>query len=140
MFSTTQSLEVLPYELKWVEGLNRGDTSVANEVFHEDAVIHINGAPKPDLSVEEFTQMVGGLLGGFPDLHFTIEDQFVSENKVSTRWTAEGTHSGPLGELPASGKRIKVDGIIVDYLQEGKVSERWEQWDQLAMLQQLGVF
>ena len=140
MISTTQSLEVLSYEAKWVEGLNRGDVSAANKVFHEDAVIHINGAPKPDISVEEFKLMVSGLLGAFPDLRFTIEDQFVSENKVGTRWTATGTHSAALGELPATGKRVKVDGLIIDYLEDDKVKERWEQWDQMSLLQQIGVF
>lgn len=139
MIYANNSLEVLPYELKLVEGFNSGDVSVANEVFHSDAVIHINGNPNRDLSLEEFKQMVNGVLTAFPDLEFTIEDQFASGNKISTRWTAEGTNSGPLGELNATGKRVKLDGIIIDYLKNEKVSERWELWDQMSMLQQLGI-
>ena len=139
MINVSNSLEVLPYELKLVEGFNRGDVSVADHVFHSDAVIHINGNPNKDLSLEEFKQMVTGVLIAFPDLQFTIEDQFASGNKISTRWTAEGTNSGPLGELNPTGKRVKLDGIIIDYLKNEKVSERWELWDQMSMLQQLGI-
>jgi len=141
MIHAPDSLDVMvmPYEQKLVEGFNRGDASIANEVFHSDAIIHINGNVKKDLSLDEFKQMVAGVLTAFPDLHFVIEDQFALGDKVSTRWTATGTHNGPLGELNATGKKVAIDGIIIDYLDNGKVSERWELWDQMAMLQQLGI-
>lgn len=127
------------YEQRWADGLNRGDVSVADDVFAPACTIHITGSPVPDLSVDGFKQMVGGLLAAFPDLHFTIEDQVVADNKVATRWSAEGTNSGPIGEVPPTGRRIHVDGLIIDRLEDGKVAERWEQWDQMPMLKQLGL-
>ena len=36
---------VLEYERIWIEGLNRGDVSVADAVFASDCVIHITGVP-----------------------------------------------------------------------------------------------
>lgn len=42
------------------------------------------------------------------------------------------------GLLAPSGKAMAIDGLIVDHLVDGKVRERWEQWDQSLMLQQLG--
>ena len=87
----------------WIEGLNRGDTSAADSAFAADCVIHINGSPEPNLSVNAFKQMIAGLLAAFPDLRITIEDQFVAGDKVTTRWTAEGTHGGALGPVPATG-------------------------------------
>lgn len=127
------------YELKWIDGLNSGNISVADDVFHPDCVIHINGGPQRDLSVGDFKQMVAGLLTAFPDLHFTINDQFTLGEKVSTRWTAVGTNTGPFGEMPSTGKRVEIEGHIIDYVVNGKVSKRWEQWDQMAMMQQLGL-
>jgi predicted ester cyclase len=123
----------------WIESLSRGDTSVANSVFAADCVIHINGSPEPNLSVSGFTQMVAGLLAAFPDLRFTIEDQIVAGDKVTTRWTAQGTNSGALGPVAATGRNIRIGGIILDRVVGGKVVERWEQWDQMGMLQQLGL-
>jgi hypothetical protein len=34
---------------------------------------------------------------------------------------------------------MALDGLILDRMAEGKVRERWEQWDQSLMLQQLGL-
>jgi predicted ester cyclase len=81
---------------------------------------------------------MAGLLRAFPDLHLTIEDQLVEGDRVAFRWSATGTHTGPLGAAPPTGKSVALDGLILDRLADGKVVERWEQWDQSLMLQQLG--
>jgi len=123
----------------WIDGLNRGDVSVAEKVFTADCVIHINGSPDPNLSVAGFKQMMTGLLAAFPDLRINIEDQVVAGNKVATRWVAEGTNSAPFGNVPATGRRVRVNGIILDRVADGRIVERWEQWDQAGMMQQLGL-
>lgn len=123
----------------WIDGLNRGDVSVADKVFAQDGVIHINGSPDPNLSVAGFKQMMTGLLAAFPDLRIVVEDQVAAADKVATRWVAEGTNSGPLGPVPPTGRRVRVDGLILDRVADGKIVERWEQWDQAGMMQQLGL-
>jgi steroid delta-isomerase-like uncharacterized protein len=133
------SIVASAHEQRWIDGLNQSNLSVAEEVFHSDCVIHINGGPKKDLSLEEFKGMLTGFLMAFPDLHFTLEDQVIDGHKVSSRWHATATHTGPLGELPATGRSVEVGGIIIDHLDNGKVAERWELWDQAAMMQQLGM-
>ena len=126
-------------EQTWIDGLNRRDVSVADEVFAADCVIHINGSPDRNLGRDGFKQMMTGLLAAFPDLRLAIEDQIVSGDKVAMRWVAEGTHSGPLGPVPPTGRRVRVEGHVLDRITGGKVAERWEQWDQMGMLQQLGL-
>ena len=127
------------YEQRWIDGLNRGDVSVADTVFAENCVIHMAGSAEPNLSLSGFKQMLGGLLAAFPDLRLTIEDQVITGDKVATRWTAEGTHTGPLGDTNPTGRRIRVGGLILDHVSADRVVERWEQWDQAGMLQQLGL-
>ena len=127
------------YERTWIDGLNRGDVSVAEKVFAADCVIHINGSPEPNLGVAGFKQMIAGLLAAFPDLRLSIEDQIVAGDKVATRWVAEGTNSAPFGNVPATGRRVRVDGLILDRVADGRVVERWELWDQAGMMQQLGL-
>jgi steroid delta-isomerase-like uncharacterized protein len=134
----SNGLKVVEYERRWVESLNRGDVSAADETFAADCVIHITGSPGPDIDLPGFKQMVVGLLAAFPDLRFTIEDQIVAGDKVAMRWVAEGTHTGPLGAAPPTGKPIRIAGLIFDRVVDGRVAERWEQWDQPAMLRQLG--
>ena len=135
---TSQVLTVVEYERKWIESLNRGDVSGADEAFAPDCVIHITGAPGPDLDLAGFKQMLGGFLVAFPDLRFTIEHQIVSGDKAAFRWFAEGTHTGPLGAAPPTGKRIRIEGVLFDRVVDSRAVERWEQWDQPGMLRQLG--
>ncbi len=127
------------YERTWIDGLNRGDVSVADDVFEPNCVIHMAGNPDPNLSVSGFKQMLGGLLAAFPDIRLTIEDQVITADKVATRWTAEGTHTGPLGDTKPTGRRVRIDRLIIDHVSRDRVVERWEQWDQAGMLQQLGL-
>lgn len=126
------------YERIWLDGLNRGDVSNAEAVFANDCVVHITGIAEPLRGVDAFKQLIAGLLSAFPDIHFTIEDQLVQDDRVAFRWRATATHTGPLGAAPPTGKPIAIDGLIIDRMRGGKVQERWEQWDQSLMLQQLG--
>ena len=132
-------MQTATYEQTWIDGLNRGDVSVADKVFASDCVIHINGSPDRDLGVAGFKQMIAGLLAAFPDLRLAIKDQIAAGDKVATRWVAEGTNSAPFGNVPATGRRVRVDGLVLDRVVDGRVVERWEQWDQAGMMQQLGL-
>ena len=129
---------VMEHERIWVEGLNRGDVSAADAVFAPECVVHITGVAEPIRGVGAWKEFVGGLLRAFPDLQFTLEDQLVQGDRAAFRWRATGTHTGPLGAAPPTGKPVAIDGLIVDQVADGKVQERWEQWDQSLMLQQLG--
>ena len=129
---------LVDYQRVWVEGLNRGDVSAADEAFASDCVVHITGIAEPFRSVASWKEFVSGMLTAFPDLHFTMEDQLVEGDRVAHRWHATGTHTGPLGAAPPTGKSVDIDGLIIDRVVDGKVQERWEQFDQTRMLQQLG--
>src|SRR6188508_2520673 len=107
------TVQIAAFERMWVEGLNRGDVSVADDVFASDCVIHINGSPERNLSLDGFKQMMSGLLAAFPDLHLTIEDQIAAGDKVATRWVAVGTNSGAFGSVAATGRQVRVHGLIL---------------------------
>jgi steroid delta-isomerase-like uncharacterized protein len=134
---TTDSL--MEHERIWVEGLNRGDVSAADAAFASDCVVHMTGVSEPIRGVGAWKDFMAVILNALPDLHLTIEDQIVQGDRVAFRWRATGTHKGPLGAAPATGKLVAVDGLIFDRVVDKKVQERWEQWDQSLMLQQLGL-
>ena len=129
---------LVEHQRVWIEALNRGDVSAADTVFSPDCVIHITGVAAPLRGLRPWKELVGGLLAAFPDLQFSVEEQVIQGDRVAFRWHAAGTHTGPLGAAPPTGKAVAIDGIIVDHVEDGKVRERWEQWDQSLMLQQLG--
>ena len=128
----------MEHERIWIEGLNRADISAADAVFATDCIVHITGIAAPLEGIGAFKEFIAGMLRACPDLHFTIEDQLVQGDRAAFRWRATGTHTGPLGAAPPTGKNVSVEGLIIDRVVAGKVQERWEQWDQSLMLQQLG--
>lgn len=130
---------LLDYERIWVEGLNRGDVSAADNAFLPDCIVHVTGVPEPFRGVGSWKEYIAGMLRAFPDFHLTVEQQLVQGDAVAFRWSATGTHTGPLGPVPPTGKKVAIDGLIVDRVVGGKVQERWEQFDQPLMLQQLGL-
>jgi steroid delta-isomerase-like uncharacterized protein len=75
----------------------------------------------------------------FPDVRFTVEDQIAEGDQVVTRWTARGTHQGPLMGLPATGKQATVTGITISRISGGKVIEDIVSYDAMGLMQQLGA-
>jgi predicted ester cyclase len=75
----------------------------------------------------------------FPDLQFTVEDEIAEGDKVTTRYTARGTHRGELMGMAPTGKHVTVTGIFISRVEEGKLAEMWLNWDALGLMQQLGV-
>lgn len=130
---------LMEYQRLWIEGLNRGDVSAADLAFASDCVVHITGVPEPFRGLGPWKDFMTVMLTAFPDLRINVEEQVVQGDRVAFRWKATGTHQGPLGAIPATGKSVAVDGLIIDRVVGNKVQERWEQWDQLLMLQQMGL-
>jgi predicted ester cyclase len=79
-------------------------------------------------------------LTAMPDWHVS-EDYVVAEgDKVASRGTITGTHLGPFLGAPPTGKKVSWTGIIIYRINdEGKIVERWQDFDALSMLTQMGV-
>ena len=78
-------------------------------------------------------------LAGIPDLRVTIQELVAEADKVAVRRSYAGTHQGELLGVPPTGKQVRIGGISIFRLAEGKIAEQWEQLDRLALLQQLGA-
>ncbi|MGH2543748.1 MAG: ester cyclase [Ardenticatenaceae bacterium] len=119
------------------EVYNQGNLAAIDELVASDFVIYM---PSQEIRGREGAkQYVATLRAGFPDIHFTIEDQIAEGDRVVTRWTAHGTHTGNFQGIPPSGKQVRVTGTDVDRIADGKAVECWTNVDELGMMQQLGV-
>ena len=78
-------------------------------------------------------------LAGIPDLRVTIEELVAEADKVAVRRSYDGTHQEELLGVPPTGKHVRIGGISIFRLAEGKIAEHWEQLDRLTLMQQLGV-
>ena len=117
---------------------NGENIAAVDELVSSDVVLHL---PTPGGEIhgpEGVRQFYTTLQAAFPDIHFTIEDQIDSGDKVVTRWTCRGTHKGKFQGMSPTGKQINVTGIDIDRIANGKVVECWPIMDELGMMQQLG--
>jgi steroid delta-isomerase-like uncharacterized protein len=89
---------------------------------------------------EGFKQQTAGLRTAFPDLRFTIESLVAEGDEVVARWTARDTHRGELFGIPPTGKGVEVSGFGSWRILDGKIVEHWGNFDNMGMMQQLGVF
>lgn len=119
------------------EVYSQGNLDLIDELVSPDFIAH---SPSEELhGPDGVKQSVMELRTAFPDLHVTIEDQVAEGDRVVTRWTATGTHTGPFRGIPPTGNRGKIAGIEIDRIVDGKAVECWSNTDDLGMLQQLGV-
>jgi predicted ester cyclase len=79
-------------------------------------------------------------LKSFPDQRVTIETLVAEGDYVAGYATYTGTQEGPMPPFPASGKKVESKFLSLFRLEEGKIAELWVEWDNLAMLKQLGHF
>lgn len=93
----------------------------------------------PPINLEGHKQMASMFYEGFPDINHTIDDTITEGDKVVVRFTLHGTHTGNFNGISATKKSITVGGIAIFHIMNGKVAELHAQFDQMGMLQQLGV-
>lgn len=117
---------------------NQGRPEVLDEVFADDVVDH-NPAPGQPPGREGIKLVNLGFRTAMPDMQMTVDDVLAEGDKVMWRWTAQGTHQGPLMGIPPTGKRATISGISIDRFVDGRIVERWLQMDMLGLLQQLGA-
>jgi steroid delta-isomerase-like uncharacterized protein len=109
-----------------------------DEVYAPDVVWH---EPDQDIrGAEEAKQFISMYKTAFPDLNVTVEDVIAEGDKVVTRVTLRGTHQGEIEEFgPPTGRQIEVKGISISRIEGGKIVEDWDSYDNLSLLQQLGL-
>ena len=84
-------------------------------------------------------EVIGMLHAAFPDIHWVVEETVASGDKVVTRFTWTGMHRGTFLGVPASGRSVRVKGVVIDRLAAGKMADSRILMDNFAMMQQLGV-
>ena len=119
------------------EGLNQRNSTAFYELFAPNVVFH--NASMTTQGLEAYQQFLSMFLTAFPDFQSTIEDMIAEGDKVVTRQTFRGTHTGDLMGIPPTGKQVTMSGIVISQFVNGKCVELWANNDDLGLLQQLGV-
>jgi steroid delta-isomerase-like uncharacterized protein len=88
-------------------------------------------------------EFYGSWFSAFPDAHVNVHRLHIIDDVAVEEGTFTGTHNGvlhgPMGDVPPTGRRIRVGYIQVLRFQDGKHVSFNLMFDRLSMLEQLGV-
>jgi steroid delta-isomerase-like uncharacterized protein len=120
------------------EVLNKGHIEASGKFFHDDMVEQVP-LPGQGPGIDGLKNVLRGFSSAFPDMRWAIEEQIAEGDKVVTRFEWTGTHRGIFLGVPATGRAVKVWGIVIDHLQNGKIKDTRIIMDTLGMMMQMGV-
>ena len=124
---------------RFTEFFSTGDEALADEVLSPDVVFHGTAGDGELRGIEAIKSFIAQYRRAFPDARSTVEDQVAEDDKVVTRWRARATHQGPLGPLAPTGRGFEMDGITIERIAGGQITEVWVARDELGLLGQLGL-
>jgi steroid delta-isomerase-like uncharacterized protein len=126
------------YSHVWDEIINHGKLDYFNDSnFTKDVVMH--ASPHDIIGIDSARAYYSNYLTGFSDITFSIVDTLASGNKLVKQWNFKGTHTGMFFGIPATGKKVSVDGMTMVRMQGGKIAEERDFFDNLEFMQQLGL-
>jgi steroid delta-isomerase-like uncharacterized protein len=118
------------------ELLSKGKFELAEQLYAKD---FINHGIRRDIKLDEDQAALKGWHQAFPDLAIVPEKLIAEGDLVTIYWIARGTNTGTGNGLPATGKKAEQAGITIWRIVNGKIKEEWSAFDQLSLMQQLGL-
>lgn len=120
------------------EVFTKGQVNVLDEVLAPNVKLHDPAQPHFKDSIASFKQVETTYTKAFPNKKVKIEDIFAVDDKVVVRWTCQGVHRGELQGIAPTNKNFTITGISIYRFTGGKISEAWQSWDRLGLLEQIG--
>ncbi|MCL5999365.1 MAG: ester cyclase [Chloroflexi bacterium] len=114
-----------------------GTADVILKVHPDKLTMHYAGESE-EVETQVLRDDLAAIKAANPDLHAEIHSMFASGDIVVTELTWTATHKGDFFDIPATGETVLHNGIVVRRLEDGKIVESWEIWDDLAFLQSIG--
>jgi predicted ester cyclase len=127
---------------KSTEAFNAHDMGTFAGLLADDVEFHAPGGMTGE-GKDAYAQYYAGWLSGFPDAHVEVNALHITGDVVVEEGTFTGTHDGvlhaPAGDIPPTRRRVTADYIQVSRFRDGKYTYSNLMYDQLEMLEQLGL-
>ena len=102
---------------------SNGNVESVDELVSPDFIGHLGGGKTRDIEI--LRQNIRMYQGGLGELYEVIEDLIAEGDKVVGRYTLYGVHTGDFLGVKPTGKKLKVSGIEIFRIEEGKIAEFW---------------
>ena len=124
---------------RFVEEVQNGQDA---ELFYElnaPDFVNLSAPPGMPSDLEGGKAFLWSFFSAFPDGRFEIDDMIAEGDRVATKKTFTGTHTGALGDVPASGNRVSIQFVDILRVRDGRIVEHWLSIDNLSFMQQIGA-
>lgn len=126
------------YNSVWDEIINKRKLDMFNDSNFTLTVI-IHASPTDVVGIDSARAYFANYLTGFTEISFTIKDEFGMDDKLVKHWNFKGTHTGVFFGIPATGKKVDIDGVTLVRMENRKIAEERDFLDNLEFMQQLGL-
>jgi predicted ester cyclase len=135
--STEQNKELVKrYNHEVIQG---GNMEVLRQLAAPDFINH--SAPEAmDAGIEGMAYFFSSILhAAFSKLIVTVHDMVAEDNRVVTRKTISGVHTGSLMGIEPTGKPINITVIDIITVDNGRLLSHWGENNFAAVMQSLAV-
>ena len=124
---------------RWFDEVwNHGRVEAIDELLAPDSLVHGLGEGEMR-GAAAFKPFHAAYREAFPDVRIQIDDMVAEGDKVAFRWTGTASHRGNSLGFAATHRNVQFQGMGIIRVRNGKLVEGWNTFDQLGMLQQLGI-
>ena len=121
-----------------METVSNADTTLVDEILHPDCVLRYPLLPEPIKGLDAYKKFIKSSANTFSEFRGTVEEVNVKGDRIWSRYTMSAINTGPLGEIPATGKKFQITGMGITRIADGKIIEDETYWNVLGFFQQLG--
>jgi len=79
----------------------------------------------PEDGSSAFVDGVRAVCTAFPDYRWDVEERVVRGDTIAVRLTGRGTHTGAFCGIPATGRRIETQELVLYRIADGKIVNCW---------------
>jgi predicted ester cyclase len=112
-----------------------------NQYCHPNATFSAQAGALADVkTLQGYTDWMKGMFSPLPDAKYEVQSFAVDDkrNNVSAFAVFRGTHTGPGGPVPPTGKRVEADYVYVMSFDGDRIRHLTKIWNDGFSLQQLG--
>ena len=124
---------------RFVEEVQNNKNEAAYDELNDPEFVNLSSPPGVPSDREGGKMFLWGFFDAFPDSRFTIDDMIAEGDRVVTKKTFTGTHTGDFAGIPATGRTVTLQYVDIMRVRDGRIVEHWLSMDQLSFMQQLGV-
>ncbi len=127
---------------RWFEEVwNQGRADAIDELLADHAISHglLDESGKEIDTAAAFKHFYGRFREAFSDVVVTVEDTIAEGDKVVARYRLRARHTGDTLGVAATHKPIEYAGMGIVRIQDGKIVEAWNCFDDIGLYKQIGM-